>query len=884
MQKHITAAEIGRPATPVRFVIVTLDSHLAGALDRAKPELERVIPGLQISLHAAAEWGHDQAALERCRADIESADIILATMLFMEDQIQAVMPALMARREHCDAIVGGMSAGEVIKLTRLGQFRMDKPESGAMALLKRLRGAKKNGATAGAQQMAMLRRIPQILRFIPGTAQDVRAYFLTLQYWLAGTDDNVANLVRFLVDRYADGPRRSLRGTLKAPPPTEYPDVGVYHPRLSGRIAETSENLPAPATPTKGTVGLLVMRSLVLAGDTAHYDGVIQSLEARGLKVVPAFATGLDARPAVAKFFKNEKGASVDAIVSLTGFSLVGGPAYNDSKAAEEMLAGLGVPYLAAHALEFQTLEQWGASERGLHPVENTMMVAIPELDGATSPTVFGGRSDGAGKPCSGCHRHCTFSATDNTRKMHVCIDRAEMIAARVAKLVSLRKTPRKDRKIAIVLFNFPPNSGATGTAAYLSVYELLWNTLKGLSRAGYAVEVPDNVDDLRARILGGNASRYGAAANVAARVSADDHVRRERWLPEIEAQWGPAPGKIQADGRSIFVLGEKFGNVFVGVQPTFGYEGDPMRLLFERGFAPTHAFSAFYRWMREDFGANAVLHFGTHGALEFMPGKQAGLSGSSWSDRLIGDVPNLYLYAANNPSEGTIAKRRSAATLISYLTPPVAQAGLYRGLIDIKSSLDRYRGLPPEASDERERLAVLLQAQAATLDLVAAEPVWTGESEARIADLGRALAELEQTLIPHGLHVAGSPPSPSERVDMLLAVAESSHGVTPQREFDGSSGPRRLPRPRAELEWARSKRSEPRCVSRAAQDQHAARRRPRDFGDPCCAGWAIRPARAWRRSAPHAGNPANGPQPARLRSIPHPQRIRRSRRSPPGC
>jgi magnesium chelatase subunit H len=151
MQKHITAAEIGRPATPVRFVIVTLDSHLAGALDRAKPELERVIPGLQISLHAAAEWGHDQAALERCRADIESADIILATMLFMEDQIQAVMPALMARREHCDAIVGGMSAGEVIKLTRLGQFRMDKPESGAMALLKRLRGAKKNGATAGAQ-------------------------------------------------------------------------------------------------------------------------------------------------------------------------------------------------------------------------------------------------------------------------------------------------------------------------------------------------------------------------------------------------------------------------------------------------------------------------------------------------------------------------------------------------------------------------------------------------------------------------------------------------------------------------------------------------------------------------------------------------------------
>ena len=123
------------------------------------------------------------------------------------------------------------------------------------------------------------------------------------------------------------------------------------------------------------------------------------------------------------------------------------------------------------------------------------------------------------------------------------------------------------------------------------------------------------------------------------------------------------------------------FGNVFVGVQPAFGYEGDPMRLLFEQGFAPTHAFSAFYRWLREDFGAHAVLHFGTHGALEFMPGKQAGLSGDCWPDRLIGDLPNFYLYASNNPSEGTIAKRRAGATLVSYLTPPVAQAGLYRGL-----------------------------------------------------------------------------------------------------------------------------------------------------------------------------------------------------------
>src|SRR4051812_35490445 len=149
------------------------------------------------------------------------------------------------------------------------------------------------------------------------------------------------------------------------------------------------------------------------------------------------------------------------------------------------------------------------------------------------------------------------------------------------------------------------------------------------------------------------------------------------------------------------------------------------MRLLFEKGFAPTHAFSAFYRFLSEDFGAHAVLHFGTHGALEFMPGKQTGLSAACWPDRLIGDLPNFYLYAANNPSEGTIAKRRAAATLISYLTPPVAHAGLYRGLLDLKASIERWRALPPDTLVERGQLVTLIQGQAAQVDLAPAEPAW---------------------------------------------------------------------------------------------------------------------------------------------------------------
>ena len=735
--------------TPIRVVVVTMDSHLSTAAKRAGEALRRDIPGLKLCLHAADEWGSDAVALAACHADIGRGDIVIATMLFMDDHIQAVRPALAARRLDCDAMLCCMSGPEITKLTRLGRFDMAHEPTGALALLQRLKPKRTDGgATAGQQQMKMLRRLPKLMRFIPGTAQDVRSYFLALQYWLAGSEENLGSLIRLLVDRYARGDRAALAGTAKAAAPVEYPDVGLYHPHARGRIVERLEQLPADGG--AGTVGLLVLRSYVLAGNAGHYDGAIAAFEAQGLRVVTAFSSGLDQRPAIERFFQRDGVAKVDAVVSLTGFSLVGGPAYNDARAAETVLAALDVPYVTAHPLEFQTLAQWQADPRGLLPVEATMMVALPELDGGVLPMTFGGRSE---------------------RDMVAHPERAGMLARRVAKMVALRRSERAERRVAVVLFNFPPNAGATGTAAFLSVFQSLLNTLRAMRAAGYTVDVPADADALRTRVTVGNAERYGAVANVFARIRADDHVRREPHLAEIEKVWGASPGRQQSDGSSVFVLGERFGNVFVGIQPAFGYEGDPMRLLFEHGFAPTHAFSAFYRWLREDFAAHAVLHFGTHGALEFMPGKQTGMSAACWPDRLIGDLPNFYLYASNNPSEGMIAKRRAGATLVSYQTPPVSQAGLYRGLLDLKASLDRWRAFEPDAdADQRAELASMVQAQAAAVDLTPAEPAWA-DAEAEIANVGRALLELEYALIPHGLHVVGEPPDAAQRAEMLDAA-----------------------------------------------------------------------------------------------------------------
>ena len=751
----------------LKVTIVTMDNHLASAAQRSAATLSDDIPGLRLSLHAASEFESNPCSVGRCINDIETADIVITAMLFVEDHYNPIISALRARREKCDALVCLISAPEVSQLTHMGSLDMSRKQGGGMRLLKKLRGSKQTaegGSNAsksgGAKQMAMLRRLPKILRFIPGTAQDLRFYFLSMQYWLLGSDINIANMVKLLAVRYSSEQHDFKIAERDIDAPREYPDIGLYHPRIKNQITTDPKLVPEVKNGT-GTVGLVVMRSYLLAGNAAHYDGVIEALEAKGLSVMPVFASGLDARPAIEAYFMIDGVCKVDAVLSLTGFSLVGGPAYNDCQAAQDMLAELNVPYVSALALEFQSIAQWQDSERGLLPLETMMMVAIPELDGATGTMVYGGRENPTGVD------------------VQAHPERTSALADRMHRLVSLRKRKLAERKIAVVLYDFPPNSGATGSAAYLGVFESLYNVLGAMADEGYAVEVPESAAALQNMVLKGNAQTYGTPANVCARIDTDTHVAREAHLEEIEAQWGPAPGRLQTDGRSILILGAQLGNVFVGVQPAFGYEGDPMKLMFERGMAPTHAFSAFYQHIREDFAADALLHFGTHGALEFMPGKQVGMSAACWPERLVGSLPHVYLYAANNPSEAAIAKRRSNATTVTYLTPLLSKSGLYKGLQDLKDLVQQHA--QQERDTHAEGLLDMLREQAAELELMDRDSELWATPDRAVAALSTSLIEMESTLVPHGLHVLGTTPSSDRVQESLEAIADASDCDLPE-------------------------------------------------------------------------------------------------------
>jgi magnesium chelatase subunit H len=251
-----------------------------------------------------------------------------------------------------------------------------------------------------------------------------------------------------------------------------------------------------------------------------------------------------------------------------------------------------------------------------------------------------------------------------------------------------------------------------------MDVFPSLWNILQRLKTEGYSVTVPETSDALREMLL----------ESVAYRLSSDEYFRSCPYVEEIEAEWGPAPGQINAQGRDILIHGIELGNVFIGVQPTFGYEGDPMRLLMAKGGAPHHGFMGLYAYLDRIFRADALVHVGTHGALEFMPGKQVGLSERCWPDRLIGEFPNIYIYSVNNPSEGTIAKRRSYAELISYLTPPIECAGLYKDLAALKELVSAYR----ECRNERQRAQIFLaiKEKARGVNMGVAERRWHDEGE----------------------------------------------------------------------------------------------------------------------------------------------------------
>lgn len=658
----------------MNIVVLYVGSSLLAPLKNAEREINRAY-GLDLRV-AAYNFGSplsdsDWLDVER---DLEHANVIFVIHVMDGENASRLVRSLEGRKHDAVIVINCMP--ELMRHTRMGRLDISKLRSVSGWLGSKSKADKKR--TNHGKYLKLVDRLPKILKFVPttGALTDAKHYLYLFCYFLQPTPANIQSMLLYSLKHYV---RDARLKSVKLEAPQQVPSVALYHPEAE-KLFESFEAYEKWHAKKKqqldprSTIGLLLMRPQVISKTTKHYDTLIKSIEAEGLSVIPAIATLMDNREAVSKFFIHETRARVSQILSLTGFSFVGGPAMNDSAAASEFLKQLNLPYRSAVSLDTQTIEAWNDSATGLNPIQAGMQIAIPEIDGATEPFVYGGIPSRGQEPIA-LEERCT------------------RFARRVKRWHNLQTAPRDRVKLPIVLFCFPPSKGNIGTAADLDVFPGIYDLLIRLREEGYRVEVPHDADDLRERLLGGNSEEFGATANIAYRMSADEYRRHCPYVKEVEKDWGAVPSQIHIQGISL-------GNVFIGVQPTFGYEGDPMRLMMAHSGSPTHSFMAFYTYLSKVMNSDGVIHFGTHGSLEFMPGKQIGLSGECWPDRLIGELPNFYVYSVNNPSEGSIAKRRSYAELISYLTPPIENAGLYKEFASLKELVMAYR----ESRSESER------------------------------------------------------------------------------------------------------------------------------------------------------------------------------------
>ncbi|NTU54220.1 MAG: magnesium chelatase subunit H [Chlorobiaceae bacterium] len=735
----------------MRFLFITMEPTNNSVLKSAAAELNREFDlDIEVSMFNLG-LNHGRHTWEKLEKEIPLSQFIFGSMLFSEEIVRPLEGLL--ETASCPVCMI-TSNPAIINQTRVGKFSLQKSpeEEKNQGIFKQLASKLKpvHNSSESQRQLSLVRNVGKLMKHIPGKARDIHTFISAHQFWLNGSKENMKRFLCILVDRYIPG----YKGVLPQKDPIFYPDTALYHPDAGTPFSTTFElkewqekNRPGKGA---GRVAILVMRATLLSENMLHIVNLLREIESQDIRCCIAYSGGLDFRPALEGFFDPASNESmpIDLIINATGFSLVGGPAETRSAEAIGVLKKIGVPCFNLIPLAFQPISHWKENHLGLTPLQTALSVAVPELDGAIEPHVFAGLEEGS----------------DRTMPLE---EECRVLAKRISRWVRLRRTSNADKKIAIVLFNFPPNLGNAGTAAFLDVFESLFRLLRRLKDDGYKVDLPLSVDDLRNLLLEGNRLTWGTDGNVAAHYPVELYRKQFPAYERIEPFWGDAPGELLNDRSRIQILGENFGNIFVGQQPSFGYERDPMRLLMAKDAAPNHAFAAFYAWLDQEFGADAVLHFGTHGALEFMPGKQVGLSHECWPKKLIGALPNFYCYCVNNPSEGAIAKRRGFATLVSYMAPPLEHAGLYKGMRQLRELVVAWRNRP--SSEVLEQIRDIAE----TLDM--SHQATESDDEAYITWLNNELYLIEERMIPLGLHVLGEAPSIESLVDNLTLLVSHS-------------------------------------------------------------------------------------------------------------
>jgi len=588
-------------------------------------------------------------------------------------------------------------------------------------------------------------------RFIPSHwVQDARNYIIFTKYLYNGGVENYENMFKLVLSYLG-------YNGLKPRSVQEGKENGIFDPEFGFFSTKEEYFKIAGRDSSKPTLGVLFFGGMHLD----QYVDILQGLkkEFSNYNLLPVYTDGFTTISAIRKFFFDQNKPLIDGLLNLLWFRINGGPLGGNPAPTIEILNELNVPVFNPVLMFMKKISDWEKSDQGLDIVETIASITWPELDGATDPVPICGLEDG-------------FLEGISFREVKPIEERLDRFTARIKRRIFLHQKPNQEKKVALIIYNYPPGEADIGSASYLDTFASLERILDYLKSKGYRVEKQEkSLKELFLDFHLVNSGRWLSPQKIAQRgfyLSCEEYKDYFYSLPqkvqeEVVKSWGNPPGKVMVFENKILIPAIEFGNILIGIQPARPplRNGDDLnKIAHNRSIPPHHQYLAFYYWLKEVWKTDAVVHIGTHGLVEFMPGKELAPAEGDFPDLLIGDLPHFYYYIISNPSEATIAKRRAYATLISHNSPAYVEAGLYEQYQELEDLLEEYQ----QFSAQPERVKPIQDRIKKLADELNLENY-------SLSELHDELYKIKRLIIPYGLHIIGDECTWEQKKNFLKAL-----------------------------------------------------------------------------------------------------------------
>ncbi len=565
--------------------------------------------------------------------------------------------------------------------------------------------------------------------------EDVKHWLQAREYYRQSESENLKNFLLFLLKNYTD-----IDGLKKIDDPAQNPSNGLYLPYqgIYHDLEDYKEKIDYNSE--KPSIGVLFYSGMHFDDTRPLAEAIYEHLR-DDANILVVFSNVEDNIKTINKYLQD-----IDLFINLQYFQINGGPLGGNPKHTIHYFQKENAPYIIGLRGYETNVHEWKKQEYELNPLEIILGVTLPELDGGIEPIFIAGLET------------VIDPEMGRVKFIKVLPDRMEKLAARIRKWLTLRKKENKYKHLAILTYNYPPGEENLGISGYLDVFSSLGIFLEKLHDKGYQIKLPEGkIKDLFLEEGGVNNPKYHQKSGL--RFKTQDYISWFNQLPKIVqksviSNWGEPPGDIMVEGDEIILPGFSLGNVFLGVQPSRGVHEDLANSYHDKNLPPHHQYLAYYCFLEEIFRADALLHFGMHGTLEFTPGKQVGLSSCCFPDLLIGTMPHIYYYWVGNTSESTIAKRRSYAQCISYASPPMKSSGLYEDYLTLEELLNQYM----EEKDEKTKNLIF-------------EIAYELHIPPKIDEISHEIYKMKRKLIPNGFHIMNRQIQGEDLINYLLGV-----------------------------------------------------------------------------------------------------------------